>query len=57
MKHQQFCEPEIDKLVHQLMVGVIFAYDLSLSLPRDHWEGINKKKNIEKVLHHALNDV
>ena len=37
--------PQGGKLVHQLLEGVTFAYDLYLGCSRDHWKGISKEYN------------
>ena len=39
-------------LVHQLLGGLIFAYNLRLDLSRDNWKGYTKENNSDKGLHH-----
>lgn len=41
MKFQNDCELQSGKLVHQLLGGITFAYDIHLGRLRDHWKGIS----------------
>ena len=40
MEFQYFCEPQSGKSVHELLKGVMFAYDFHLDHLRDHLKSI-----------------
>lgn len=53
MKNKDFYELQSGKLVHQILEGVTFTYDLCFDQQRDHWKGINKEYNSKNGLYHC----
>ena len=54
MKYQHFSKLQSGKLVHQLLGGITFTYDICLGHSRDCWKGLIVQKKSEMGLKHRF---